>query len=351
MTALSGPSPCDLNRAVNEREMNEGKLTLESFPRELGVVVTTRCNLHCIMCVREISNKVIPYEAFKKIEALYPYLETLNWQGGEAFLADYFEKAVLAAGEHGQIRQDINTAGVLITKRWAEVLVRVNMNVMFSIDGVTKETYERIRKGARFEALVRALDDLNEAMAKAGRRIGMALTVVVMRSNYRELELFIDFAKKHGFRDVQINPVLYIEGNENIFQPPDPEAIRFLEQAVPRCRQKAAECGIGFMSGLPKTGPVDAGPAPNRPPDPNGGPAVLCRKPWKKLFVDISRHANVYPECFCPTAAGNLLTDGISDIWNSPVMREYRKRLVERSMNGYCSQECTSGRVDSLRLM
>jgi MoaA/NifB/PqqE/SkfB family radical SAM enzyme len=341
----------ELNRTLNESEFREGKSVLESFPRELGVVVTTRCNLSCVMCVRDVSNKLIPYEAFRKIEALYPYVDTLNWQGGEAFLADYFEKAVLSAGEHPQIRQDINTAGVLITKRWADVLVRSDMTVMFSIDGVTRDTYERIRKGAKFETLLRSLGDLNDAMARRGRRIKMILTVIVMRSNYREVESFIEFARRHGFQDVYFNPVLFVEDEENIFFHQDAEARRFLDEAMPRCRRAAEELHLGFSSSLPWGRPLPSADRPAEPAAAAPEAGVLCRKPWKKLFVDVSRHANVYPECFCPVPAGNLLTDSLADIWNGPVMQEYRRRVSSNTAEGYCSPECTSGRVDRQRLM
>ena len=66
----------------------------------------------------------------------------------------------------------------------------------------------------------------------------------------------------------------------------------------------------------------------------------------------ISDGGNSYPECFCPgeRSTGNLLRDSIADLWNSPVMQEYRRRMSEDRIAGFCSDVCVTGKVDAAML-
>ena len=122
MTTTSA-SLFEANRLLNDEEIRDRKTVLKSWPRELMAILTSRCNLECIMCTREVLNKLLPEEAAMKLTGLFPYLETVDWQGGEAFTVPYLKKLITRAGEHEQLRQWITTSGILITKDWAEALV------------------------------------------------------------------------------------------------------------------------------------------------------------------------------------------------------------------------------------
>jgi MoaA/NifB/PqqE/SkfB family radical SAM enzyme len=346
------------NRRLNEREFEQGKIVLESRPRELLVILTTRCNLDCIMCTREVSNKVLPEEVAFKVAALFPYLETINWQGGEAFCVDYFQKLVKEAGRHPNTNQWVTTSGILITKEWADTLVRSNVFLCLSIDGVTRSTYEYIRRGAEFDALCRNLDYLNDACDRFGRRIRLELHATVMRSNYRELDQFVEFAKRFRFDQINFKPVLYVSEGENIFVPPDPAALDYLRKTKSVVFQKGAEQGVSISWSLPDPNPGRHFPAladqrangfVSRSDAPFAGPG--CKKPWKKVLIDISRHGHAFPECYCMIPSGNILHDSLEEVWNGPGAQEYRRRLVENRTRGFCSEACVSGQVDPALLL
>ena len=74
---------------------------------------------------------------------------------------------------------------------------------------------------------------------------------------------------------------------------------------------------------------------------------LFCLMPWRQLFVDLSREngpepKNVFPECFCPQALGNIETDSIEQLWNGTSMQEYRRRMLEHSVRGFCNEACLS---------
>ena len=101
-----------LNKELNDQEIKEQRIVLKSKPRKLAVILTTKCNLDCIMCplahfrATHREANTIPYATIKKIYELYPYLQWIDWQGGEVFLIDYFKELFLKAASFPQIQQN-----------------------------------------------------------------------------------------------------------------------------------------------------------------------------------------------------------------------------------------------------
>ena len=77
------------NILLNEKEIAEHKLYLESKPRTMLIAVTTKCNIKCLMCTRD---KIwdIPEHVKNEIVTMFKYLEVVVWQGGEVFLYKHF---------------------------------------------------------------------------------------------------------------------------------------------------------------------------------------------------------------------------------------------------------------------
>ncbi len=169
---LDYPSCLERNLEVNQREFEARKIVLESWPIELMAILTTECNLHCIHCSREVSNKILPEEKAWEIAELFPYLQRINWQGGEVFLAPYFQKLLLAGSRYSRLEQQITTAGVLIDEYWADVLAEADASIAWSIDSVIPETFEKICRPARFERLLQSLHWVREAVEKIHRPHG-----------------------------------------------------------------------------------------------------------------------------------------------------------------------------------
>ncbi|MCM2266908.1 MAG: radical SAM protein [Elusimicrobiales bacterium] len=336
-------TPFQANLELNDREFAAKLERLESLPVKLGAVLTTRCNLRCIMCARHPSELDLAPAAAAKLPPLFPFLQDVNWQGGEPFFYPGFRELLDKAAEHAQLRQHIVTNGTLIDAAWAKAIVGARARLIISIDAATPATYEKIRRPGKFAALLKALDALNGEDARAGVRTHKEINVAVMRANHAELPAFVEFARKHRFSIVNFHPVLFQEApGENIFQPGDAAALERLHAQLPEVLAAAAASGLQVNCTLPARERAAAGAAPRRPLD--------CAHPWRQLFVDVSRGADVYPECFCRVPLGNLLTDGLAEIWNGPAAREYRRRLASGEALNFCSEECTRGCFDGSRL-
>jgi MoaA/NifB/PqqE/SkfB family radical SAM enzyme len=149
------------NKMLNELEISQKNIILESKPMYLGVTLSSKCNLRCIMCRVAENTWDVSQNIITEIIRLFPFLKRISWQGGEVFLLDYFGELFEKAAFYPNLKQTIVTNGLLIDKKWAEKLARCNADIIFSIDGVTKKTYEHIRRGARFEDLIRSIETLN----------------------------------------------------------------------------------------------------------------------------------------------------------------------------------------------
>ena len=145
------------NIFLNEKEILEKKTTLESKPRQLIVELTTKCNLKCIMCDVCLQQHSINDNILNFIKFNIPSLERIKWQGGEVFLYDKFDELMDLCKKY-DVKQVIQTNGLLINEKILKSLISKNIHLSFSIDSVNKKTYESIRCGAKFENLLKVID-------------------------------------------------------------------------------------------------------------------------------------------------------------------------------------------------
>ena len=220
------------NVKINRQEIADRAYILQSKPRRLMFVLTGKCNLSCVMCDRKDKNFTLPKNIVDQATGFFPYLDSIMWQGGEVFLVDYFKEIFQEATRYPQLVQEINTNGLMLGKEWIGMLEKANTRLILSIDSVYKDTYERIRKGADFEALIENINLINGiTVGFAGARLEKGVNIVIMRSNYKEIEAFLDFALKYKFSGLNfLNMIGEICPEENIFQPLDQEALGYLKK-------------------------------------------------------------------------------------------------------------------------
>jgi MoaA/NifB/PqqE/SkfB family radical SAM enzyme len=328
------------NAVLSEVEIAQKKIILDSTPRSLTFTLTNKCNLRCIMCKTRTIEWDLPEKAKKEIVSLLPSLERVMWQGGEAFLYDGFEELLDEAARY-PIRQVIATNGLLITDRIAEKLVKYNVELTFSIDGITKEVYEHIRPGAKFEDTLAKVELVNALRARYNP---------AMRTRLQFSTVFFN-ASGCDFENVQ----------ENIFYYDfDAENVAYMNTIRKEIQSKADAYGIRLENWLPSEqffSEIQKS-APDQPPAgaPNPAtsfvrePELFCHAPWQRLYIDNSGF--VRPDCLCPVsrAIGNVKENSIMELWNGEKLQEYRKTIVQGACKGFCNNDCVFGRVPKKNL-
>ena len=128
------------------------------FLWDIEMEVTTRCYLKCTMCEhtywpdKSYLNQDLKLQDFKQLISGIPNLKWINLTGeGSALLNPDFMKMVRYCKDKGlyvDFSHDFNK----ISEREMYNLVKWGVDrIYWSFDGVTKETYEKIRVGADFD--------------------------------------------------------------------------------------------------------------------------------------------------------------------------------------------------------
>ncbi|MFC2048952.1 radical SAM protein, partial [Elusimicrobiota bacterium] len=332
---------------------------LKSKMRNLIVTLTTSCNLKCVMCdwIRH-EHWEIPAHTLEEVRSMFPYLERVVWQGGEVFLYSGLKDLIKEAAMYPNLQQVITTNGLLIDEEWAELFVKSNVDLTFSIDGLTKEVYEGIRLGSDFELLIKNLNTFNEVKKKYNSNLNVNLHVVVMRSNHRQLDKYIEFARKHDFRIVVFLP---IGGNyddpENIFHPEDKKAMDHIAGLLPGIMERADKYDILIENRLPVRveqpcfeneegiNNFDKEPEEDKSSENMIEKKKLCHLPWIQLYIDYDGY--IRPDCVClrEEPVGQAEEDSLIKIWNNEKMQEYRKKMQKGNCSEICNADCTEGRV------
>ncbi|HVA65863.1 MAG TPA: radical SAM protein [Elusimicrobiota bacterium] len=352
------------NLLLNEKEIQEGRIKIESYPTRLTVRPTSRCSVHCIMCTFwKETPWDMPQKTLDEVADLYPYLEDILWQGGEPFEMDreILERILLRGRDYPRMLQNFITNGQHIDERWAKILVSMNVHMKISIDGTTAEVYEKIRVKSSFEKILTSIQNLNGEMTRQNRRIGFWIHMVVQRLNYHQITDMIEFAHQYGFDGVALSPM---EGDLyrkiDVFNYGDPEIWRSIEEQRARARQMCLDYGIYLEDNMPPPPSLEDKPHPISEeesekrfslypmPFEDGARYVskeysyFCLSPWKNMIL--RNGGGVLPNWHCGERyIGSIHESSLLEIWNGEPMQNVRRGIVERRFGGVCRHFCLSG--------
>lgn len=342
------------NKVLNEIEITQKKIVLESKVRAMVAMIINKCNLSCIICHIWKSSWQASAKTMEEIVGLFPYMEDIAWEGGEVLLMKGFDEIMKEASRYKHLKQVLFTNGLTLNEKVIERIINGRVDIVFSIDGVTKETYEHIRKGGKFEHLIRNLKLIKQAKEASAGKIATYFNSIIMKSNYLEVEKFVDFAKEYNFNAVTLTPIRGCFGQENIFENNDAVALEYLKKAMPGVTKKAYDYGVILNNWIPGIRAVNeeqensdiknGKEADCRNPGVQQKNGMICYAPWQRLVLD--SEGQVRPFVFCLDKwIGNSDKSSLEEIWNGEAMQEYRKRIINRDYQGLCQPECISGQV------
>lgn len=268
-----------------------------SFPLHVDIEVTDACNLRCIMCVhgagKPLKTGFIDHEFAKdmirQVATGGAYSVKLNWRG-EPALYKKLPDLIGYAKKQGILEVQINTNGLPFSREAIEKIIKAGLDrVIFSMDGNTAETYERIRIGGRFQKLV---DNIEYFIATRKRLQSITpfirVQMVRMQSNQHEVEGFVDrWCGKVD--DIRISDVTD-RGQGNMLSVGD-------QITVGRRR---------------------------------------CPQPWLRIVV--SREGLVMPCCsdwYCRRVIGDAKRELLQTIWHGKKMKQFRKLVWSNKLDDF----------------
>ena len=293
--------------------VNKFELQTE-FPLYLEVEVNQICNLRCPMCsitipkAREkyISEEHMNWDVYEKIilEGEKYGCPSMNPQGtNEPLLDPKFEDYIKFASKHGFIDITMNTNATLLSEERSIKLLESGVTrLRFSLDALTKETYEKVRLGAKYDVTMKNIERFLEIKKQEKFELPMVgVNFCKTKFNEHEEDKFIEkWIDKVDFFVIQD------------FQPPDLDT-NYSEYLSSESvfRKNIEESGYN------------------------------CQQPWQRVLV--RSNGEVCPCCaFFSTelSLGNMKDHNLHELWNSKEMHELRSmhKLGNYGDNPWCKK-------------
>ena len=187
----------------------------QGYPIVAMLEPTNRCNIRCALCPTSQDKTtralgVMSWDDYRTIiDRIQPYIPTLYLMfAGEPFVCRDFERMVGYARQN-HIETITSTNATLLNQDRARRLVHAGLDrLIVSIDGLTKETYERYRRGARFERVVENVRGLIAYRNRLGvRRPYVLMQFIAMRHNQHEIPRLRAFKRETGVDRVHVKAV------------------------------------------------------------------------------------------------------------------------------------------------
>lgn len=227
---------------------------------------------------------------------------------GEPFAWPHFRQLCALMHEHGVVL-DLTTNGTLLDPDRVEWIAPIARDIKISFDGATAATFERWRRGARFDrvcANVRALvERLREVRV---RRPLVALQMTLMRDNVNELPKLIELAAELGVDRVKAYHLFSFDtqlDDQSLMG----QLERYERDVLPRALERGVEFGVDLQLAEPSKG------------DSKHLEARVCHLPWHESWVDLDGSVLV-----CHSHGGELAGHlrAFDEAWNGPLYRRIR---------------------------
>ena len=186
-------------------------------PSKLFVEVTTRCNLHCAMCVKEAQGQRIREgdmtpETYQRLVPAFPHLQALVLNGiGEPLLNRNLERFVELAKRDMPASGWVGfqTNGQLLGPKRAQSLASAGVDrICISADAVSPDVFSSLRRGGRHAAIEGAAAALHAAAAARGRPIALGIEFVAMRENLDQLAELVRWSARTGVAFIIVTHML-----------------------------------------------------------------------------------------------------------------------------------------------
>lgn len=229
-----------------------------SHPKKIYVELTTRCNLHCKMCVKNMDGSCIPEEdmplaLFDNLLPALTYADNLILNGiGEPLLYPHLLEVIRLARLQLPAAADIGfqSNGVLLNKKISQELIEAGLStICLSVDDMRECTSKNGGNSGEhsFSAVQKAVQCLAWARVKTGSNLTIGLEIVLNQKNVEELPALVDWAADNHL-DYIITTHLIQYGNTtesvNMFNPNSSDAVQLFN----KYNQRASSQGIDITA-------------------------------------------------------------------------------------------------------
>lgn len=171
------------------------------FPDRVTVELTNHCNLKCAMCpgvYMKGSKGFMSMSLFKKIIdeiSTHNNITLVPFFRGESLLHPEFVEMSKYAKMRNISPVQLTTNATLMTEDIAQALIGIELDfISFSVDSVDHDTYNKIRKGADLQDVLKNIEMFCELKEKMGcNKPEIQVSVIKTESTVDSIDEFVDF--------------------------------------------------------------------------------------------------------------------------------------------------------------
>lgn len=319
-----------MNNITRQVAMRNHIGELSSFPEEIILLPTMRCNYRCRTCGQNHDDpREYPQSFINELKDILPFARFVNITGGEPLLYPHFDElvSVIAAAPCDYW---LVTNASLLTERWrAKLLDTPLRTIKFSIDGGTPQAYARVRPvGSFFKVLKNIGEFMRDRLARGRTDIHTQFNFVALRDNIDSLPKLAAIAGDLGIH--QINVIYCVCDSEYLAE----RSLYFHQGLSDEKMLLAREIGRarGVDVVLPKL--FDA----RRPQGESWMNASQCDFPFKFMAVELDGKIGLC--CGTQIRRGNIFRDGFAATWNDPFWVRLRQTVNTPDEPPMC-RDCT----------
>jgi len=270
----------------------------KALPTDSLIEITNMCNLNCVMCNIQISKRPQGFMTPDLFDHILCQLQSVGIRTiglhtvGETFMYPKLEILLKLAQERRFVVW-LSTNGQFPKKM--EELHKHHPELKpysyrFSIDGATKETYEFIRRGGKFERVFESLEVVHKFNeSRINKKVHVFIDSILSMTNIYEIPYYFNkFGKYCWPEDINFNLVNGLSPDSSYFREAFPFA-NLIRQMTP-CRMPFSFVYFTY-----------------------GGKVTLCARDYNEEII-----------------AGDIMKESLIDIWNGPEAESIRKKNLQR---------------------
>jgi len=286
--------------------------SIDKFPLYVQIETLAKCNSRCIMCPRSRNAPIrqtleMTDWIFEKIvdELKYhtDHVRRATLQGyGEPLLDIKLASRIARLKEIGIREVFISTNASLLDEEISRTILESGLDqIDFSVDAITKETYEKIRKGINYDMVVNNIQKFIRMRNNIKSKTKVRFRYVIQPENDHEYDDFCVFWKKRiGEGDIISGKKIHTFGGH--VEMPDSTEYQLLQEKI-----RYLPCKGVF-----------------------GSIYIYCDGQVPICGVDVNQDY----------IAGNLRKSSLEEIWRGELFTEFRKKHLEFGRASY--EHCPS---------
>ena len=284
------------------------KLKTPAIPMIQNIESTNACGMNCIMCPRKHMKRKVGFIDVALFEKIVNQLEENSrlclHHFGDPLLHPKIGELIKICAKY-KIKSSLSTNPSSLTEEKVREILDAGLDILhISLDGATKETYEKIRGKARYEDALKGIQTFLE-MKKQGnyKKPYTKIAIIKMKETENEIEVFKNkWKNEKGIDEVQVKEFITWDGTmdeiNNLSKDPSHKMKR--------------------------------------------GKNYPCLWPWAKLTV--LWDGRVVACCFDSDAKcvlGDLNKQTLKEIWNSKRIQQFREQHRDNKFpKGHLCETC-----------